>query len=354
MVNLPQDEPKQTASDVGASFDYDSVPDHADTLRAIADRVHGLSTRVTKSTVDIGLELEAGRALLKNGPFGCWVRAEFGFTIRSAQQKIAAARFVRDEGEIFSRLPITALYALAETSTPIEVVETVRARLDAGQVLRAQQVKTLIASAQATSAQDAAVPGSEVPPPSDDELAVRQPERSQSAEAMAAPTESTVADIEQSAPEPEHAERPTPQLDLAQPTTDFSLQLGMSQLIEVLMDVILGNRPITERDVGKLTGLLTSSNLHGQAERLTNYLRGTARATGPAASEHVTVVWSPPGIVDMIQPGVDLTLRAQRGASGEIVLHHVLTAEYRAQRVKAQQDARAHDDAERRLLVGPA
>jgi hypothetical protein len=293
MDNLPQNEPKQTASDVGASFDYDSVPDHADTLRAIADRVHGLSTRVTKSTVDIGLELEAGRALLKNGPFGRWVRAEFDFTIRSAQQKIAAARFVRDEGEIFSRLPITALYALAETSTPAEVVETVRARLAKGEVLRAHQVKTVIANAQATSAQNATVPGSEVPPPRDDEPAVPQTERSQPAAAMATSTESTVASIEQTESETERAEPPTAQLSPPQQATDFSLEMGMRQLIEVLLDVVLGNKSITEH-AQTITGLFTDCHLETLTDRLTNSLQGTARAPEPAASDHVTVVSSSP------------------------------------------------------------
>src|SRR5439155_172407 len=114
---------------VGLRFDYDSVPDYADVLRAIEHRVHNFLTSETKTALKIGFELDTARAFLKHGQFIRWVR-RFGFTIRSAQLKITAARFVRENGEIFSHMPITALYALAETSTPIEVLETVRTRLD--------------------------------------------------------------------------------------------------------------------------------------------------------------------------------------------------------------------------------
>jgi hypothetical protein len=118
--------------------------------------------------------------------------------------------------------------------------------------------------------------------------------------------------------------------------------MGMLQLIEVLMDVALGNKSITEH-AQTITGLFTDCHLKPLADRFTNYLQETAHDPEPAASEHVTVVWSPPGIVDMIQPGVALTLRAQRAASGEIVLNRELS-----QRVKALMDASVAYDAVRR------
>ena len=55
MDNLPR---KQT-SGVGLSFDYDSVPEFADELRAIADRIHPLSINLTKNIVEMGFHLEA-------------------------------------------------------------------------------------------------------------------------------------------------------------------------------------------------------------------------------------------------------------------------------------------------------
>jgi hypothetical protein len=304
MDNLPQNKPKQTASGVRPGFDYDSIPEFADELRAIADRIHPLSVNLTKNMVKMGLHLEAPQGRLTQRQFDHWVKAEWGFTGRSGRNWIAAARFVQANEEIFSQLPITALYALAQAST--EVVETVRARLAGGEVLRAHHVKTVIANAKATSAQDAAVPGSEVPPPSDDELAVRQPERSQSAEAMAAPTESTAATIEQTQSEPERAEPPTAQLSPPQQATDFSLEMGMLQLIELWMDVALGSKSITEH-AQTIMGLFTDCHLETLADRLTNYMQDTARAPGPAAPEHVTVVRPPPGTADMIKPGVDIS-----------------------------------------------
>jgi hypothetical protein len=298
MKNSLNDKRRRIVSGLGRSIDYeidhDGVLDHKDELRAIEDRIHSFLKSETKTTLDIGVELEAARAFLKHGQFTRWVKI-FSFTVRSAQQKMAAARFVQEKGEIFSHLPITALYALAEQSTPIEVLETVRARLDDSELLRAREVKNLIEDAKARKRwqQDAAVPGGEASPPCDEDPAVRQMERSQSAEAMAAPTESTVASIEQTESEPERAEPPTAQLSPPQQATDFSLELAMRQLIEVLMDVSLGSKSITEH-AQTITGLLTSCQLEILAEQLTNYLQGTARAPAPAASDHVTVVSSSP------------------------------------------------------------
>jgi hypothetical protein len=315
MDNLPR---KQT-SGVGLSFDYDSVPEFADELRAIADRIHPLSVNLTKNIVEMGFHLEAPQGRLKQRQFDHWVKAEFGFTGRTGRNRIAAARFVRATAEIFSQLPATALYELAQASTSPEVIETVRARLAAGEMLRAHQVKTVIASAHATSAQDATVPGCEVPPPRDDKSAVRQTERSQPAEAMFAPTQPTVAKAEQPASEPEHAGRPVTQAGTPRQSTDFTVETGMRQLIEILMDVILGNRSITRPLAQTITELLTLCRLETLAARLTKYMQDTTRSPQPAAPNHRTVL-PPPGSADMIKTGVDTILIARRRVSGEIVL----------------------------------
>jgi hypothetical protein len=314
MDNLPR---KQT-SGVGLSFDYDSVPEFADELRAIADRIHPLSINLTKNIVEMGFHLEAPQGRLKQRQFDHWVKAEFGFTGRTGRNRIAAARFVRATGEIFSQLPATALYELAQASTPAEVIETVRARLAAGEMLRAHQIKTVIASAHATSAQDA-VPDCEVPPPCEDEPAVRQTEGSQPAGAMSAPTQSTIAKAEQSASQSEHAKPPVTQPGTPRQSTDFSIETGMRQLIELLMDVILGNRSITEPVARTITELLTLCRLEPLADRLAKYMQEPTRSPVPSAPDHRTV-WLPPGSADIIKLGVPTVLIAQRRASGEIVL----------------------------------
>jgi hypothetical protein len=315
MDNLPR---KQT-SGVGLSFDYGSVPEFADELRAIADRIHPLSVNLTKNIVEMGFHLEGPQGRLKQRQFDHWVKAEFGFTGRTGRNRIAAARFVRATGEIFSQLPATALYELAQASTPAEVIETVRARLAAGEVLRAHQINTVIARAHATSAQDATVPRCEVPPPCEDEPAVRQTERSQPAGAMFAPTQPTVAKAEQPASEPEHAGRPVTQPGTPRQSTDFTVETGMRQLIEMLMEVILGNRPVRAPTAETITELLNLCRLETLADRLAKYMQAPPCSPVPSAPDHRTV-WLPPRSADIVKLGVPTVLIATRRASGEIVL----------------------------------
>ncbi len=77
------------------------------------------------SVVEIGRYLQAGHGLLakvgRGGKFTAWVKAKFGFSLSSAENYIAAFRFVGNAPKVGRFINDTALYFLGADSTPEEV-----------------------------------------------------------------------------------------------------------------------------------------------------------------------------------------------------------------------------------------
>jgi hypothetical protein len=137
-------------ADAPHPFDYNALPaDLATTLRGIALRVRTSSHKVV---LDVGNELLAAKELLKHGKFlahfSSYLDKELGMTLRSAENAMAAARFLGDpENEIFSNLPITALYLLSRRRTPKEVRAKVRNLLAGGERPTVDFVQQLLRAA---------------------------------------------------------------------------------------------------------------------------------------------------------------------------------------------------------------
>ena len=117
------------------------------------------------------------------------------------------------------------------------------------------------------------------------EPTIRQAEGSQPAEAMAAPTESIVANVKRCA-EPVRADRPAPLLGSPREPTEFELEPGVRQLIDALMDVILENRSITERDVTQISGLGIYCHHRPLADQLRSFWNDSTRSSRPDADNH--------------------------------------------------------------------
>jgi hypothetical protein len=76
--------------------------------------------------------LDGGQA---DGQFVQWVEAEFGFSIRTAENYMRAARFSEDKCEAIALLPPAALYRISAKNAPSELVQEVVARAASGAIV---------------------------------------------------------------------------------------------------------------------------------------------------------------------------------------------------------------------------
>src|SRR5262245_8146423 len=107
------------------SFDYSGLPpDLVEDLRQQATRIRERVRITTVAIIEIGKDLLAAKQHFP-GRFGEWIKAECGFTLRTAQNYMRAAKFAEAEGEIVSLLPPTIVYQLCAKGTPPELVDEV-------------------------------------------------------------------------------------------------------------------------------------------------------------------------------------------------------------------------------------
>ncbi len=117
-------------------------------LRALAEQVRRHSRSSTKAIIAIGEALRDAKQHLEHGKFGEWVVAECGFTIRTAQNYMRAAELA-DKSEIVSRLNPAAIYRLAKSATPPDVVTRVMEMLETDVVpTEAEIIGLILAAAQ--------------------------------------------------------------------------------------------------------------------------------------------------------------------------------------------------------------
>jgi hypothetical protein len=92
----------------------------ADRLRSAAVRIRAKIKRTLQDIIDVGNELRAAKAVLARGQFGPWLRAEFGWSERTARNFMAVAeRFGPKTAMIAdSAISPTAAYLLASPSAP--------------------------------------------------------------------------------------------------------------------------------------------------------------------------------------------------------------------------------------------
>lgn len=128
------------------SFDYSVLEaPAAEEARVAADRIRD---RVKSSIIDIGRELMKVKACLDHGQFGQWLKAEFGWTDRTARNYMSAADLANSKSETVSVLPANALYRLASPGTPEDVQNEIVARLEKGEKLSVDQVEAAISEAR--------------------------------------------------------------------------------------------------------------------------------------------------------------------------------------------------------------
>lgn len=143
-----------------AMRDHAVIPlgfDYAHIDRGVAERVRSSAARIRErvkktlvTIIEVGDELCAVKRMLPHGDFGVWLRAEFGWTERTARNFMAVAERFGPKAEIISDLAIspTAAYLLAAPSAPDEARQAAVERAEAGEQITTAMARELLAAAR--------------------------------------------------------------------------------------------------------------------------------------------------------------------------------------------------------------
>lgn len=122
--------------------------------RKAADAIRASIKNAQQSYMDAGRELVAIKDAIPHGEFGKWLDAEFGMSVRTAQNYMNAFKLWQ-ENETVSDLSPKAIYALAAPSTPLDVKKGILDRIKSGEVPSGNSIITEITAAKRKAAEEA-------------------------------------------------------------------------------------------------------------------------------------------------------------------------------------------------------
>jgi hypothetical protein len=122
-----------------------------------AERIRALGRRVVADIVEIGRMLSECKERCGHGRWLPWLEAEFGWSADTAERFIRLNKLAGQIPQIAEYdIPVSGLYALAAPSTPEAARAEVLGRAQAGEALRHEQVKAIIAAYDKEAIEDAA------------------------------------------------------------------------------------------------------------------------------------------------------------------------------------------------------
>ncbi|WP_313193708.1 DUF3102 domain-containing protein [Shinella zoogloeoides] len=113
--------------------------------KKLATIVQRIKSRNDSYAIDTGKDLLQAKAMLKHGEFGPWLKANFGWTAKTAQNYMNAASLAEKHPAVANLKP-AAVAALAAPSTPDVVKSEVIADLEKGNVPTPKEIKAKIAA----------------------------------------------------------------------------------------------------------------------------------------------------------------------------------------------------------------
>jgi hypothetical protein len=123
-----------------SAFDYGGIP--ADAVAKLRNIAATIKRTTADTIIVIGNHLnDAKDHLIDHGSFIAWVEQAVGMNKRTAQDYMAAARFVRGKSATVALLPPKVLYALAAKSTSPQVVTDVLRRIETGEIISEASIK---------------------------------------------------------------------------------------------------------------------------------------------------------------------------------------------------------------------
>ena len=128
-------------------FDYALVGDAADKVRSSAEKIRLTVQKTIEDIIEVGTELLGVKEDVGHGHFGAWLRAEFGWTERTAQNFMSVAERFGANPKLISDLTIqpTAAYLLAAPSAPDEARQQAIERAEAGEEITTSVAKEILA-----------------------------------------------------------------------------------------------------------------------------------------------------------------------------------------------------------------
>ena len=133
---------------VQPGFDYTPLATKtANKVKEAAERIRQTVKRTIEDIMGVGNELLAVKDALPHGQFIPWLRAEFGWTERTARNFMAVAEQFGPKTEIISDLRIdpTAAYLLASPSAPDEAREAAVKLAEGGERVTPKVAKEILA-----------------------------------------------------------------------------------------------------------------------------------------------------------------------------------------------------------------
>jgi hypothetical protein len=130
-------------------FNYDLLETKvAEQVRTSADRIRGRVKKTVEDIIDVGNDLLAVKEALPHGQFGPWLKAEFGWSERSAQNFMSVAE--RFKSANFAELSIqpSAAYLLAAPAVPDEARQVAVEKAEAGEEITFATAREIVAEAK--------------------------------------------------------------------------------------------------------------------------------------------------------------------------------------------------------------
>jgi hypothetical protein len=144
--------PRQPKSDnlpAIVGFNYDLLETKvADKVRASADRIRERINKTVEDIIAVGNDLLAVKDSLEHGQFGPWLKAEFGWSERTAQNFMSVAE--KFKSAKFADLPIqpSAAYLLAAPAVPDEARQKAIEKAEAGEEITFAAAKVIVREAK--------------------------------------------------------------------------------------------------------------------------------------------------------------------------------------------------------------
>lgn len=142
--------PKQPQGElVVVGFNYDLLETKlADKVRNAADRIRERVKKTVEDIIEVGKDLLAVKEALAHGQFLPWIKAEFGWGERTAQNFMSVAEQFKSAK--IADLPIqpSAAYLLAAPSVPDEARQKAVEKAEAGEEITFAAAREIVAEAR--------------------------------------------------------------------------------------------------------------------------------------------------------------------------------------------------------------
>jgi hypothetical protein len=129
-------------------FDYSTLePQVTNQIQETAARIRERVKKTVEDIIEVGNDLLVVKEALPHGQFGPWLKAEFGWGERMAQNFMSVAEQFGAKTEIIADLTIqpTAAYLLAAPSVPDEARQKALERAEAGEQITTSIAKEIVA-----------------------------------------------------------------------------------------------------------------------------------------------------------------------------------------------------------------